>query len=145
MRSVWLALPVKSGNANQATVRAARRIIYAMLNAAYALVRRQSRKSKLFTSRSCARGFSTACLRSAALMPALRSKPVRSARSKSTSPSSPTAVRGHALALPCACAHSNTPAQLQKTNIKNNGKQKAFAKNSFMRHTKTKSASGNFF
>ena len=31
---------------------------------------------------------------------------------------SPTAVRGHALALPCACAHSNTPAQLQKNKNK---------------------------
>jgi len=46
------------------------------------------------------------------------SKPVRYARVSFIILFSPTAVRGHALALPCACAHSNTPAQLQKTKIK---------------------------
>ncbi len=61
---------------------------------------------------------------------------VRYARGTFIALASPTAVRGYALALPCACAHSNTPAQLQKTNIKNNGKQKTFA---------FKSASREFF
>jgi hypothetical protein len=54
MRSVWLALPVKNGNANQATVRAARRIIYAMLNASFAVRRRQAAKNKLKKSTLCA-------------------------------------------------------------------------------------------
>jgi len=46
------------------------------------------------------------------------SKSVRYARVNLIILFSPTAVRGSALALPCACAHSNTPAQLQKTNTK---------------------------
>ena len=71
MRSVWLALP-KSGNANQATVRAARRIIYAMLNASFVQRWRQAAKANSLPGRLCARGFSTACLRSASRMPALR-------------------------------------------------------------------------
>jgi hypothetical protein len=46
------------------------------------------------------------------------SKSVRYARVSFIILFSPTAVRGHALALPCACAHSNTHSQLQKSKTK---------------------------
>jgi hypothetical protein len=74
-------------------------------------------KQTLYLAVMCSRS-SPAGFRPLRACPHFVSKSVRYARGNVIILFSPTAVRGYALALPCACAHSNTPAQLQKSKTK---------------------------